>query len=350
MSEKTLQYYGTGRRKSSAARVYLRPGSGNFVVNDRPFEEYFSLESHKHTIKQPLHLTETESKFDLFRWTDPPVAKLAQFCHLSLTETLRQLTTYSQEEFGRFRFDYHAWFHVTRRHGYQGQHNHPNASWSGIFCVDPGDVLPDRPDSGLVRFHEPIQAHPYQRDELFGPEAALYAVDDLDAADQPPVPIVPFAEVVQDRLGMEIMRGCTRGCRFCHAGMVTRPVRERPVSEVLASAEWRLVAMDLGEEAPQDLAVVLELVDPLQLGVLGHELVEGVGPDHGRAHLAGDPNHGDAVQFAVGQPGDQVGRPRAQGAQATRGLAGQAADGAWYPTELGRREARRTMEREETAR
>jgi uncharacterized protein (TIGR02466 family) len=44
---------------------------------------------------------------------------------------------------------------VTRRHGYQGQHNHPNASWSGIFCVDPGEEVPDRPDSGLVRFHDP---------------------------------------------------------------------------------------------------------------------------------------------------------------------------------------------------
>ncbi len=48
----------------------------------------------------------------------------------------------------------------------------------------------------------------------------------LDAADQPEVPIVPFAGVIQDRLGMEIMRGCTRGCRFCQAGFWYRPVRE----------------------------------------------------------------------------------------------------------------------------
>ncbi|NOZ77815.1 MAG: TIGR03960 family B12-binding radical SAM protein [Acidobacteria bacterium] len=51
-------------------------------------------------------------------------------------------------------------------------------------------------------------------------------VPHLDAADQPEVPIVPFAEVIQDRLGMEIMRGCTRGCRFCQAGFWYRPVRE----------------------------------------------------------------------------------------------------------------------------
>jgi radical SAM family uncharacterized protein len=55
----------------------------------------------------------------------------------------------------------------------------------------------------------------------------------------PPVTdfIVPFVETVHNRAPIEIMRGCTRGCRFCHAGMVTRPVRERPVEEVLAAME-----------------------------------------------------------------------------------------------------------------
>ena len=66
MSDKTLQYYGTGRRKSSSARVYLRPGTGNFVVNDRPFEEYFSSDMLKMVIRQPLVLTETADKFDVF--------------------------------------------------------------------------------------------------------------------------------------------------------------------------------------------------------------------------------------------------------------------------------------------
>ena len=66
MSEKTLQYYGTGRRKTSAARVYLRPGTGNFVVNDRSFEEYFPSDMLKMVIRQPLVLTETADKFDVF--------------------------------------------------------------------------------------------------------------------------------------------------------------------------------------------------------------------------------------------------------------------------------------------
>lgn len=65
-----IQYYGTGRRKTSIARVYLRPGKGDITlyVNQRlrPFTEFFTLDSYKHIIRQPLHLTETASKFDLF--------------------------------------------------------------------------------------------------------------------------------------------------------------------------------------------------------------------------------------------------------------------------------------------
>ena len=65
-----IQYYGTGKRKTSIARVFLRPGKGDVTlyVNKRlrPFLEYFSLEGHKHTIKQPLLLTDKEKKFDIF--------------------------------------------------------------------------------------------------------------------------------------------------------------------------------------------------------------------------------------------------------------------------------------------
>ena len=96
-----------------------------------------------------------ESRFDLFRWQEPPVARLAKFCHGALSQLLLQIGSLGQEELARLSFDYHAWFHVTRQGGYQGLHNHQNASWSGIFCVDPGDTDPERPDSGLVRFHDP---------------------------------------------------------------------------------------------------------------------------------------------------------------------------------------------------
>ena len=60
-----IQYYGTGRRKTSVARVYLRPGSGKIVVNRRDFEEYFPNKVLKMVIRQPLLLTETADKFDI---------------------------------------------------------------------------------------------------------------------------------------------------------------------------------------------------------------------------------------------------------------------------------------------
>ncbi|MCW5959221.1 MAG: 30S ribosomal protein S9 [Pyrinomonadaceae bacterium] len=60
-----IQYYGTGRRKTSTARVYLRPGSGAIKVNRREFEDYFPNEALRMIINQPLRLTETSGKFDI---------------------------------------------------------------------------------------------------------------------------------------------------------------------------------------------------------------------------------------------------------------------------------------------
>jgi len=96
-----------------------------------------------------------ESKFDLFKWKDESVALIARFCHGCLSELIQEITEYDKEDLGKLRFDYQAWFHITRKGGYQGLHNHQNASWSGIFCVDPGDPVADRQDSGLVRYHDP---------------------------------------------------------------------------------------------------------------------------------------------------------------------------------------------------
>jgi small subunit ribosomal protein S9 len=59
------QYYGTGRRKTSAARVFLRAGSGNIVVNGRPLDEYFGRETARMVVRQPLELSETLDRFDV---------------------------------------------------------------------------------------------------------------------------------------------------------------------------------------------------------------------------------------------------------------------------------------------
>ena len=65
MAQETTEYYGTGRRKTSTARVYLRPGSGRITVNSRDVDEYFPRESLRMDLRQPLDLTETRNDFDI---------------------------------------------------------------------------------------------------------------------------------------------------------------------------------------------------------------------------------------------------------------------------------------------
>ena len=61
----STKFYGTGRRKSSVARVYLVPGTGKITINKRDIDEYFGLETLKVVVRQPLVLTETSDKFDV---------------------------------------------------------------------------------------------------------------------------------------------------------------------------------------------------------------------------------------------------------------------------------------------
>jgi radical SAM family uncharacterized protein len=96
----------------------------------------------------------------------------------------------------------------------------------------------------------------------------------------PPPPtkfIVPNVDIVHNRVSVEIMRGCTRGCRFCHAGMITRPVRERTVDEVLEAAEESLRNTGFEELA------LLSLSSSDYTNVL--ELVTKVGEKFGGTHL-----------------------------------------------------------------
>ncbi len=88
------------------------------------------------------------------------------------------------------------------------------------------------------------EAH-YDEEGLFShleklhPQAPLPVVKRIMAKLPPPTTrlIVPYIDTVHNRIPIEIMRGCTRGCRFCQAGMITRPVRERPVKEVVAAIQ-----------------------------------------------------------------------------------------------------------------
>jgi radical SAM family uncharacterized protein len=110
------------------------------------------------------------------------------------------------------------------------------------------------------------------------PEAPRRVLKAIVSVLPPPVTdfIVPFVETVHNRAPIEIMRGCTRGCRFCHAGMVTRPVRERPVEEVLAAMERIIDAtgyeeISLMSLSSSDYSHVLELTQRIgqRFGGLG---------------------------------------------------------------------------------
>jgi len=65
-----VQYLGTGRRKRSVARIFLRPGKGDITVNGRTFETYFPTEAVRNTVRQPLLATETADKFDILILAD----------------------------------------------------------------------------------------------------------------------------------------------------------------------------------------------------------------------------------------------------------------------------------------
>jgi len=66
----TVQHLGTGRRKRAVARVFLRPGSGRITVNNRPINEYFTTETARAVVRQPLQATETTDRFDVLVLVD----------------------------------------------------------------------------------------------------------------------------------------------------------------------------------------------------------------------------------------------------------------------------------------
>ena len=96
-----------------------------------------------------------ESDFNLFAWQDDCIQQLRHFCWAALGRTVQEINGYTTEEMQRLQIFSHTWFHVTRHGGFTIMHAHPMASWSGVYCVDPGETPPDRPESGVLRFHSP---------------------------------------------------------------------------------------------------------------------------------------------------------------------------------------------------
>ena len=96
-----------------------------------------------------------ESRFDLFKWPEPCVQRVKSFCLENVLRLVRELNRYDDAMMQRLVILHDSWFHITRRGGFFALHNHPMASWSGVYCVATGRHDEDRPDSGLLSFLNP---------------------------------------------------------------------------------------------------------------------------------------------------------------------------------------------------
>lgn len=107
--------------------------------------------------KATMRITEGlyESRFDLFNWPEACVIQIREFVWASIGQLLNELGGQDAESLARISGHADAWFHVTRRGGYFALHNHPMASWSGVYCVDPGQDDSSPRDSGVLSFPHP---------------------------------------------------------------------------------------------------------------------------------------------------------------------------------------------------
>lgn len=138
-------------------------------LNGRLRERLIEMASAGTRYANPRPLTQRnsavfETHFRLFQSTDEAFVELRKFCLARVFRLVADLNGYTEPELARLRLFADAWGHVTRRGGYFGLHNHPNASWSGVYCVDPGRHDADAPDSGLLTFVHPAISSAMYRD------------------------------------------------------------------------------------------------------------------------------------------------------------------------------------------
>ena len=125
------------------------------ALNDALEALFLSRETPEYQNPRPSHIPQPEtfeSRFDLFRWPDPPVRELREFVLGSVLNLVRELNRYTDAEAAGLTLKNDTWFHITRRGGSFVAHSHPMASWSAVYCVRGGEEVPSRRDSGVLRF------------------------------------------------------------------------------------------------------------------------------------------------------------------------------------------------------
>ncbi len=96
-----------------------------------------------------------ESRFDFLTWEHEPIKALRSLILNHLNGVIAVVGEKDPEETRQYPFNYHSWFHVTRNGGYFRPHSHPLASWSAVFCADPGNAPNDGHNEGHLVFHDP---------------------------------------------------------------------------------------------------------------------------------------------------------------------------------------------------
>jgi len=116
---------------------------------------FLRRETDEHRNPTPSHVPQAEtfeSRFNLFRWTESCVQELRSFMLNAVAQMVIETTSLKPEDIAKLSFQNHTWFHISRYAGSFVAHNHPMASWSGVYCVRAGESVSQHPDSGVLRF------------------------------------------------------------------------------------------------------------------------------------------------------------------------------------------------------
>ena len=116
---------------------------------------FLRRETDEHRNPTPSHVPQAEtfeSRFNLFRWTESCVQELRSFVLNAVAQMVIETTSLKPEDIAKLSFQNHTWFHISRYAGSFVAHNHPMASWSGVYCVRAGESVSQHPDSGVLRF------------------------------------------------------------------------------------------------------------------------------------------------------------------------------------------------------
>jgi len=116
---------------------------------------FLQRETDEHRNPTPSHVPQAEtfeSRFNLFRWPESCVQELRGFMLNAIAQMVIETTSLKPQDIAKLSFQNHTWFHISRYAGSFVAHNHPLASWSGVYCVRAGESVPQHPDSGVLRF------------------------------------------------------------------------------------------------------------------------------------------------------------------------------------------------------